>query len=190
MRAGEPQTCNCWPLVVGTLLITLGAVNLLFGLTATVVGLELSQVAQQVEGNSDAIDIGRAFRHISGGLLSVGDGGMGAQAQSLLKELPPPWVAGLLGVLRMSMAVVGIVLGALLTRRRAGVLRPTLCWSLGDGVLGIVAVVALGLPAARLIGGLGGWLVMSLDVALHIVWPAVVLAFMRRALARGDTLQC
>ncbi|MCH2135887.1 MAG: hypothetical protein MK101_04815 [Phycisphaerales bacterium] len=180
--------CCCWPLVMGTLLITLGGVNVLFGVASTLAAIEVADIAGQVNDNSDAIDIGRTFRKITGGLLSLGDSGMGAQAQELLKELPSPGLAGLLGVLRTGMALLAIGLGAAMCARWRRVLGPLQVWSLGATALGVVGMWAIGLPTANLVGGLGGWVVLCLDVALHIAWPIVVFTTIRAARRCGHSL--
>jgi len=176
--------------VLGTLLITFGVANLLFGIASTAASLKMANIAAQVEGSGDAIEFGRALRRISGGYLSVGDDGTGAVAQDALKSLPAPWLAGVLGVLRIGLATAGVVLGAMLVRRRDGVLRLIVPWTGMCLILGLVGIWCVVLPTARLIGGVGGYVVVGLDASLHLVWPAIVLGRVRWAIRTGEGLQC
>ena len=185
--------CRCWPLVLGTLLITLGIINLLFGAGSTALAMQMADVTSQVSNEHTAIEVGKVFRKISGGMLSVGDSVIGAEVQVLLKKLPAPGVSTLFGVLRMALAVVAIVLGSGLIRRHRHMLRPLVGWCLASIALGVIALWIIGVPTARLLwelDGFMGWFTFLLDLGLHVIWPCVVFAYVGRALRSKEPLTC
>ena len=190
MSAGESNTCRCWPLVLGTLMITFGVTNLLLGIASTAASIELADIAGQVEGSREAIRIGETVRSISGGLFSIGDSGTGAVAKELLRSLPSPWLAGVLGVLRMLIAVGAIVLGSRLISRQRRALKPIVQWSVACFFLGLMGIWFVGLPTANLIGGIFGWAFIGIDASLHLVWPAIVFVRIRDIIATGEELEC
>jgi hypothetical protein len=178
--------------VLGTLLITFGVMNAIFGAASTAAAIKLASISTQVKGSEEAIRIGQTVRSISGGVLSIGDNGTGAAVQSAIKALPSPWVAGVLGVARVALAAWAIVLGSMLVRRRQRemVLGHLVLWSVASIALGAAGIWFVGLPTARLIGGVGGYCIAIIDIATHIVWPAVVFARIRRALETNEPLEC
>lgn len=190
MNASPTHNCRCWPVVLGTLLITFGVANVLLGIASTAASVKLADIAVQVEGGSEAIRIGRTFRSISGGLLSIADDGTGAAAEDILKSLPAPWLTGVLGVLRIVVASAGIMLGAMLVRRRTRVLPRLVQWTVVCFALGLICIWFVGLPIATLIGGVGGYSILGIDAALHLVWPAIVFARIRDTIRTGEGLEC
>jgi hypothetical protein len=179
--------------VLGTLLITMGIINLLFGAGSTAVAVQLGDLTRQIGDEHTAIEVGKVFRSISGGYLSIGDMGIGAEAQGLLKKLPPPGVSILLGVIRMGLAIVAVALGTGLVHRHRVVLHPLLVWSVISVAIGLLSVWTIGVPTARLLGeldGIMGWVVFALDLGLSIIWPCIVFAHIRRAIQSKEPLTC
>ncbi len=162
---------------MGTMLILIGLFDLGFGSVMTATSIELGRLAGDIESNSTLISLGHGLSQISGGLLNIGSAAEGAIVKSLLGELPPIWITMLLAIGRLILSLAAICLGIALAKRIRRAIQPLARWSIMAFVWGFISMLcSIGLYRfiGDTAGGFASFILVMIDLGVHILWPAAV----------------
>jgi hypothetical protein len=166
-----------WAVVLGTIMVVLAIFDAMWGLASVVLGEQLQVLAGQLDQRKLGMAFGRIVHFITFGFFTLSGSETGEHARHLLAMLPGPGYLVHVGWIRVSLSIVGAILGLLLAKR--------VWWSPGGTLVWVVVAILWSMwstqqtwhMTAESLGDpmQGESLPMfTVEMGVHFVWPIVL----------------